>query len=180
MRDRSPVAGRARVTRCSRPPVRPAGSTERLPAPRRSTGRGASGSASGCGSRSRNRAPTTRPPESRYWPPQAALFGLRNSLCGARSGIDGCEHGATLNRVGRPAGSSFFPRPVGNRTSGLAELLSRPAEDLTAGRKSNAPMQARPLPKRHDPQCLDSPVARLIAAWKSKARGRLCPTSTCR
>ncbi|MEA2771960.1 MAG: hypothetical protein QOD93_4922, partial [Acetobacteraceae bacterium] len=31
-----------------------------------------------------------------------------------------------------------LPRPVGNRTSGFAELLGRPDEDLTAGRKSNA------------------------------------------
>jgi D-arabinose 1-dehydrogenase-like Zn-dependent alcohol dehydrogenase len=35
-------------------------------------------------------------------------------------------------------GSLLFLRPVGNRTSGFAKLLSRPAEDLTAGRKSNA------------------------------------------
>jgi hypothetical protein len=76
-----------------------------------------------------------------------AINGLVNVAGGAgrrpppeavRSGIDGCEHGATLNQVRRPAGSSFFPRPVGNRTPGFAKLLSRPAEDLTAGRKSNA------------------------------------------
>jgi hypothetical protein len=68
----------------------------------------------------------------------AVKTGRRSPPKAARSGIDGCEHGATLNQVGRPAGSSFFPRPVGNRTSGFAKLLSRPAEDLTAGRKSNA------------------------------------------
>jgi len=79
----------------------------------------------------------------------AVKTGRRSPPKAARSGIDGCEHGATLNQVGRPAGSSFFPRPVGNRTSGFAELLSRPAEDLTAGRKSNAASRHSALGTRH-------------------------------
>jgi hypothetical protein len=68
----------------------------------------------------------------------AVQTGQRPPPEAARSGLDGCEHGATLDQVGPAAASLSFPRCVGGRNLTFENLVSHPAKDLTAGRKSNA------------------------------------------
>jgi hypothetical protein len=59
-------------------------------------------------------------------------------LDAARSGLDGCEHGATLDQVGPAAASLSFRGVLVAATSAFENLVSHPTKDLTAGRKSNA------------------------------------------